>query len=79
MSEKQGDQEFFTIDEAAQHIGWNRATVYDWVKELGMKTHKFVRNRKSYLAAADVERLKEIKEKPWLAGEAKRNSQETRS
>lgn len=71
MSEHVEDQEYYSIDEAARAIGWNRATVYDWIKALGLKTHKFVRNRKTYLAAPDVARLKEIKEKPWTAGERK--------
>lgn len=62
------EKEFYSIDEAAQIIGWNRATVYEWVKALEIPTHKFVRNRRSYLAAADVQRLQEIKEKPWMAG-----------
>ncbi len=65
------DKEFYSIDEAAEIIGWNRATVFAWVKALGMKIHKFERVKKSYLAAADVERLKEIKEKPWTAPERK--------
>lgn len=62
-------QEYFTIDEAAAFIGWNRATVYDWMKTLKMKKHKFLRNKKTYLHISDVKRLKEIKEKPWTAGE----------
>lgn len=62
------DQEYLSIDEAARAIGWNRATVYKYVDELEMKRYKFRLNRKTYLAAADVEKLKQIKEKPWLAG-----------
>ena len=69
MNEHVEEPEYLSIDEAARVIGWNRATVYEWVKTLGMKTYKFVRNRKTYLAARDVARLKEIKEKPWKAGE----------
>jgi excisionase family DNA binding protein len=63
------EKDFMTIDEASKYIGWNRATVYDWVKTLGMETYKFLRNRKTYLALPDVKRLKQIKEKPWTAGE----------
>lgn len=69
MSDPLEEQEYLSIDEAAQIIGWNRATVFEWVKTLGMRTYKFVRNRKTYLTAGDVARLKDIKEKPWLAGE----------
>jgi len=69
MNEQIEGPEYLSIDEAAETIGWNRATVYGWVKTLGMKTYKFIRNRKTFLAASDVARLKEIKEKPWTAGE----------
>ena len=69
MNDQLEEQEYLSIDEAAEAIGWNRATVYEWVKTLGMKTYKFVRNRKTFLASSDVARLKEIKEKPWAAGE----------
>ena len=69
MNEQLEGPEYLSIDEAAEATGWNRATVYEWVKTLGMKTYKFVRNRKTFLAANDVARLKEIKEKPWTAGE----------
>ncbi|EFH86596.1 MerR family transcriptional regulator [Ktedonobacter racemifer] len=74
MSEHIAGQEYLSIDEAAQIIGWNRATVFEWVKELGMEKHKFLRNRKTYLKVSDVERLKEIKEKPWTAGEKRGSS-----
>lgn len=62
-------QEYLSVDDAAEFIGWNRATVFEWVKALGMEKHKFLRNRRTYLKASDVVRLKEIKEKPWMAGE----------
>ncbi len=71
MSETVENQEYLSMDEVAAAIGWNKATVYEWIKRLGMKTHKFIGNRKAYLAAADVDRLKQIKEKPWTAGEKK--------
>ncbi len=68
MGEQIEGQEYLSIDEAAEIIGWNRATVFEWVKTLGMEKHKFLRNKRTYLKASDVARLKEIKEKPWLAG-----------
>jgi hypothetical protein len=69
MGEQIEGQEYLSIDEAAEIIGWNRATVFEWVKTLGMEKHKFLRNKRTYLKASDVARLKEIKEKPWTAGE----------
>lgn len=77
MSEHIEGQEYLSIDEAAQVIGWNRATVFEWVKELGIEKYKFLRNRKTYLKVSDVERLKEIKEKPWTAGEKRESSKNT--
>ena len=68
MVENMESPEYLSIDDAAKAIGWNRATVYKYVDELGMKKYKFRLNRKTYLVAADVEKLKHIKEKPWLAG-----------
>lgn len=68
------EPEYLSIDEAAQLIGWNRATVFEWVKTLGIEKHRFVRNKKTYLKASDVARLKEIKEKPWTAGERSRDA-----
>ena len=76
MSDQLEEQEYLSIDQAATIIGWNRATVYEWVKTLGMRTYKFVRNRKTYLTATDVARLKQIKEKPWLAGEKPASGEE---
>ncbi|HLQ29709.1 MAG TPA: hypothetical protein VK140_10810 [Ktedonobacteraceae bacterium] len=68
MTENMESQEYLSIDDAAKTIGWNRATVYKYADELGMKKYKFRLNRKTYLAAEDVEKLKQIKDKPWLAG-----------
>jgi excisionase family DNA binding protein len=65
MSEK---NEYMTLDEAAETLGVKRATIYNYIKALGIKTHKFKLNRSTYLAKADVERMREAKEKPWLAG-----------
>jgi transposase len=74
MSETVEDQEYLSMDEASAAIGWNKATVYEWIKRLDIQTHKFVGNRKAYLKAGDVERLKEVKAKPWTAGEKEKKS-----
>ncbi len=78
MNEQTEKPEYLSIDEAAQIIGWNRATVFEWVKTLGMEKYKFLRNKRTYLKAADVARLKEIKEKPWTAGKKLENPDSTR-
>lgn len=62
------EQEYITITQVAAELGWNKATVYDWVKTLGIEKHRFLRNKNTYLHTTDVQRLKEIKAKPWTAG-----------
>jgi MerR HTH family regulatory protein len=62
------EQEYITITQVARDLGWNKATVYDWIKTLGLEKHRFLRNKHTYLHSSDVQRLKEIKEKPWTAG-----------
>jgi hypothetical protein len=61
-------KEYITITQLAEELDWNKATVYDWIKTLGIEKHRFVRNKNTFLHITDVERLREIKEKPWLAG-----------
>ena len=63
------DKEYLTFEEAAVYTGKKRATLYNYVKDLGIKTHKFKRDRRSYLALEDVKRIKETEEKPWVVGE----------
>ncbi len=33
MNEQLEGQEYLSINEAAEAIGWNRATVYEWVND----------------------------------------------
>lgn len=63
------EKEYLTFEEAAEYTGKKRATLYNYVKDLGIKTHKFKRDRRAYLALEDVKRIRETKEKPWVAGE----------
>ncbi len=62
------EKEYMTVEETAEYLGKGRATVYNYVKDLAIKTHKFKRDRRVYLALADVKRIKQVLEKPWLAG-----------
>lgn len=61
-------KEYLTIEEAAEYLGFNRTTLYKYMKGLDIKGVKFKLDRRTYLAQADVKRLQEVKEKPWLAG-----------
>lgn len=71
------EKEYYTIEEVGERLGRNRATVYNRMKALGIKAYKFKLDRKTYIAAADVERLKNVFEKPWLAGERDEHKTET--
>lgn len=62
-------KEYYSMEEAAQELGLNRATVYRWAETLGLKPTRFRNNRKTYLSGEAVERIREAREKPWLAGE----------
>ena len=65
------EEDYIPINDAAKVIGWNRATVFEWMTTLGMTKHRFLRNKKTYINVRDVNRLKQIKEKPWLVDSIK--------
>lgn len=62
------EKEYLTVEETADHLKLNRTTLYKYIRELGIKTHKFKLDRRTFLAQADVKRIQEAKEKPWLLG-----------
>lgn len=62
------EKEYLTVEETAEYLGFNRTTLYKYIKALGIKTVKFRLDRRTYLSQADVERIREAKEKPWLLG-----------
>lgn len=61
-------KEYLTLDEAAAAVGIKRASLYYYLDRLGIKRHKFPFNRHMYIAAADVARIKVVKESPWKSG-----------
>jgi hypothetical protein len=66
------EKEFMTLDEAAQYIGKKRVSLYNYMRILGIQTHKFKSDPRAYLSMEDVKRIREFKEKPWIAGEDRR-------
>jgi ribonuclease HI len=65
-----GEQkEFYTLEEAGKIVNRNRATIYNRMKLLGIKPHKFHMDRKAYVTADELKQIKEVIEKPWIAGE----------
>ena len=71
MAEEEQDtqREYMTLDEAAQSVGLKRPSLYYYINALQIKRHHFKFNRHAYIARADVDRIREIKEKPWIMGE----------
>lgn len=62
-------REFYSIEEASHITGKHRATIYNRMKILGIKPRKFKLDRKAYVNAEELEQIKTVFEKPWLAGE----------
>lgn len=62
------EREYLTIDEAAEFVGIKKGSLYNYINSLGIKTHKFKTDRRAYISRVDAERIKDVKEKPWLAG-----------
>ena len=58
-------KEYLTYEEAMEHLGCKRSTLYTLITDLDIPTHKFKYDKRRYLAFADVERIKQIREKPW--------------
>ena len=65
------EKEYLTFEEAAEYIGnIKRSSLYNYVKVLKITPRKFPLDRHTYLAIADVKRIKEAREKPWTVDDA---------
>jgi excisionase family DNA binding protein len=60
------EKKYFTYEEAMEYLGCKRSTLYTLVSDLNITTHKFKRDKRRYLALADVKKMKRIRENPWL-------------
>lgn len=72
---KYAGKAYLDYEEAADYLGIKRATLYNYITALKIQTHKFRLDRKRYLAIADVQRIDEIMDSPWLAGPDEEASQ----
>ena len=61
-------REYLDYTEAGDYLGMKRATLFNYIQSLDIQTHKFKRDRRRYLAIADVKRIEGVKFQPWLAG-----------
>jgi hypothetical protein len=65
---KYAGREYLDYAEAGDYLGIKRATLFNYINDLEIQTYKFKRDRRRYLAIADVKRIEEVLDKPWLAG-----------
>ncbi len=63
------EKEYVTYAEAMEMLGVKRSTLHTMITDLRVPYHKFKYDKRRYLALADVKRLKQIREAPWMAGE----------
>lgn len=63
------DKEYLSLAEVAEYVGVKRASLYYYLNALDIRRHKFNLDKRAYISLADAKRIKEIKDKPWTAGE----------
>jgi hypothetical protein len=73
MQDTPQSKEYLTLAEVSDYVGVKKASLYYYINMLEIKTHKFNLDKRAYISLADAERIKEIKEKPWTAGEKKQD------
>ncbi len=66
-------KEYYSINEIEEMIHKN--TIYNRIKLLGIKTHKFEMDRHTYVKAADAKRIRLVIERPWMAEQLKQEVQ----
>lgn len=63
------DKEYLTLKEVAEYVGIKRTSLYYYIEKMSLKKHKFEFSNHTYLHIEDAKKIKEVKEKPWLAKE----------
>src|SRR5947209_18852774 len=63
------ERDYLTLDEVEEYTGIKKNSLYYYLKMLDIKTHKFTLDKRAYISLEDANRIKEVKETPWLAGE----------
>ena len=71
MPEPENEQEYITLNEAAQELGIKRASIYYYLKALNIEPQRYKFHRQSFITRADFERIKVIKDQPWKSSEAR--------
>ena len=63
------ERDYLTLDEVEEYTGIKKNSLYYYLKTLGIETHKFNLDRRAYISLTDANRIKAVKDTPWLAGE----------
>ena len=58
-------QDYMTLDEIAQLLGVTRATLYNYMGDLKIKTRCFGRDKRAYLSHEQVHLIRTYREYPW--------------
>lgn len=67
---------FLTYEEAMDYLGVRRSSLYNYITEMNLETHKFKRDRRRYLAKVDVEKIEQAMKEPWAL---EQNGEEAKS
>lgn len=62
------EKEYLTLDEVEAYTGIKKGSLYYYLRALGIETIKFNLDKRAYIAFADANRIKEVKDTPWTAG-----------
>lgn len=63
------EKKFLTLDEVEAYTGIKKGSLYYYFRTLGIETHKFNLDKRAYISFDDANRIKEVKDTPWMAGE----------
>ncbi|SRR6266567_92577 len=59
------EQEYVTLDEAAQALGTKKGSLYYYLRALAIEPRKFPLNKHAFISKTDVERIRVAKSSPW--------------
>lgn len=65
------NQEYVTLDEAAETLKIKKGSLYYYFGKLGIEPKTFELNKHAYLTKEDVQRIRDVRERPWKLSEGK--------
>lgn len=67
------EKDYMTLNKAAESLGITRATIYNYMSDLNIKTQRFGRDRRGYLSRNQISLIKEYRENPWKVKSEREN------